>query len=159
MPAPVASGPERPTSPFSYAILRVVPSVERGERLNVGVVLFCRQRGFLGARFALDESRLRALAPGLAASDVAGHLEALSRVSEGAAGAGPIAQLPPSERFGWLAAPSSTIVQASEVHTGLSEDPAATLDGLFTRLVAAAGPCRGRCEPGAPRSASTRPPW
>jgi len=124
-------------SPFSYAILRVVPSVERGERLNVGVVLFCRQRGFLGARFELDEARLRALAPGLLTHEVGAHLEALRRVAEGAAGAGPIAELPASERFGWLAAPSSTIVQASEVHTGLCEDPAATLDGLFARLVSA----------------------
>ena len=89
-------------SPFSYAILRVVPSVERGERLNVGVVLFCRQRRFLGARFELDEVRLHAVAPGLQARDLGAHLEALGRVAEGAEGAGPIAQLPQSERFGWL---------------------------------------------------------
>ncbi len=123
-------------SPFSYAILRVVPSVERGECFNVGVVLFCRQRGFLGARIELDEARLRALAPELVTGDVGPHLEALGRVAEGRAGAGPIAELSQSERFGWLAAPSSTIVQASEVHTGLCDDPAATLDGLFARLVA-----------------------
>ena len=123
--------------PFTYLILRVVPSVERGERLNVGVVLFCRQRDFLGARIELDERRLQALAPGVAVEDVRAHLAALVRVAEGAPGAGPIAALPASERFGWLAAPSSTIVQASEVHTGLSGDPEATLDGLFERLVAA----------------------
>jgi hypothetical protein len=122
--------------PFSYAILRVVPSVERGERVNVGVLLFCRQRGFLGARFALDGARWEALAPGIAVRDVRAHLEALARVAEGAPGAGPIAQLPQSERFGWLAAPSSTIVQASEVHTGLCQDPALTLSELFARLVA-----------------------
>ena len=121
--------------PFSYAIIRLVPSVERGECFNVGVVLFCRQRGFLGVRIELDESRLRALAPELAAREVSAYLEALGRVAQGSAGAGPIAELSQSERFGWLAAPSSTIVQASEVHTGLCEDPAATLDGLFARLV------------------------
>ena len=124
------------SDPFTYAILRIVPSVERGERLNVGVVLFCRQRGFLGLRFALDEQRLRVLAPGLAADQVRAHLEGLRRVAEGVAGAGGVAALPQSERFGWLAAPSSTIVQASETHTGLCEDPAATLDALFARLVA-----------------------
>lgn len=122
-------------SPFSYAILRVVPSVERGERLNVGVVLFCRQRSFLGARVALEPDRLARLAPGLALPELEAHLLALVRVAEGVADAGPIAALPQSDRFGWLAAPSSTVVQASEVHTGLCEDPAATLDGLLERLV------------------------
>ena len=128
--------PEPDASPFTYLILRVVPSVERGERLNVGVVVFCRQRGFLGARVALDAARLAALAPSVSVDELREHLAALVRVAEGAPGAGPIAALPPSERFGWLAAPSSTIVQASEVHTGLSDDPAATLDALFARLVA-----------------------
>ena len=123
------------SDPFSYAILRIVPSVERGECLNVGVVLFCRQWGFLGLRFTLDEQRLRVLAPGLAAEQVRAHLEGLRRVAEGAAGAGGVAELPQSERFGWLAAPSSTIVQPSETHTGLCQDPAATLDALFARLV------------------------
>ena len=133
MPAPAPS-------PFSYLILRVVPSVERGERFNVGVFLFCRQLGFLGARVELDEGRLAALDSELAVGGVKAHLDALLRVAEGASGAGPIAALPQSERFGWLAAPSSTIVQPSEVHAGLCEDPAATLDALFERLVA---PARG----------------
>jgi hypothetical protein len=123
-------------TPFTYTILRLVPSVERGEQLNVGVVLFCRQRGFLGARVALDRERLRALAPGLDLAEVAAHLQGLVRVAEGNPAAGAIATLPASERFGWLAAPSSTVIQASPVHTGLSDDPAATLDGLFARLVA-----------------------
>jgi Protein of unknown function (DUF3037) len=121
--------------PFAYAILRVVPRVERGERLNAGVVLFCRQRDFLGARVKLDERRLEALAPGLAMADVRGQLEALVRVAAGELGAGPIAALPASERFGWLVAPSSTIIQPSEVHTGLSKDPAETLHALFAELV------------------------
>jgi hypothetical protein len=129
--------PEPDAKPFTYLILRVVPSVERGERFNVGVVLFCRQRGFLGARIELDAARLAALAPGVPVDEVRRHLVALVRVAEGAPDAGPIAALPASERFGWLAAPSSTIVQASEVHTGLSHDPEATLHALFERLVAA----------------------
>ncbi len=122
-------------TPFTYAILRVVPSVERGEQLNVGVVLFCRQRGFLGARVGLDRDRLRALAPGLDLGAVAAHLAGLVRVAEGNPAAGAIASLPESERFGWLAAPSSTVIQPSAVHTGLSDDPEATLDALFARLV------------------------
>jgi hypothetical protein len=122
-------------NPFSYAILRVVPSVERGERINAGVVLFCRQRGFLDARVALDERRLAALAPELDAGVVRAHLDGLVRVAEGEPAAGPIAALPQSERFGWLVAPSSTVVQPSEVHTGLCEDPARTLDELFDELV------------------------
>jgi hypothetical protein len=128
VPAPRRNG-------FSYAILRVVPSVERGERINAGVVLFCRQRGFLGARVALDERRLAALAPELDAGAVRGHLDGLVRVAEGDPAGGPIAALPQSERFGWLVAPSSTVVQPSEVHTGLCDDPARTLDELFEELV------------------------
>ena len=137
MPEPASNGP---TSPFAYAILRVVPDVERGERVNVGVVLFCRQRGFLGVRIHLDAARLRALAPDLEIGEVEGHLRGLSRVAEGADDAGPIAALSQSERFGWLSAPASTIVQPSEVHTGLCEDPATTLDNLFKRLVEAPAP-------------------
>lgn len=121
--------------PFSYLILRLVPSVERGERLNVGVVVFCRQRRFLGARVELDRARLGALAPDIPAREVSDHLAALVRVAEGDPEGGPIGALPQSERFGWLAAPSSTIVQPSKVHTGLCGDPVVTLDSLFRRLV------------------------
>jgi hypothetical protein len=127
--------PEPARSPFAYAILRVVPRIERGERFNAGVVLFCRQRGFLGAEVALDEKRLAALAPGTEAKDVRAHLEALVNVAAGEPQAGAIAELPLSERFGWLVAPSSTIIQASEVHTGLTDDPRKTLDALFEELV------------------------
>ena len=122
-------------SPFSYLILRVVPSVERGERLNAGVVVFCRQRGFLGASVTLDAARLRALTPAVDPNVVVEHLDGLVAVVEGVRGAGAIAALDASERFGWLAAPCSTIVQPSEVHTGLTEDPAATLRELHARLV------------------------
>jgi hypothetical protein len=126
---------EPPADPFAYLILRVVPSVERGETMNVGVVLFCRRRGFLGARVGLDHARLSALAPDLATGELADHLDALVRIVDGAPGAGPIATLDHSERFGWLAAPSSTMIQASEVHTGLCSDPGVTLSALFDRLV------------------------
>jgi hypothetical protein len=128
--------PGPPRSPFTYALLRVVPRVDRGERFNAGVVLFCRQLGFLDARVDLDEGRLAALAPDLPARDVRRHLDALLRIARGDPSAGPIAALPAAERFGWLAAPSSTIVQPSAVHTGLTADPPATLDELFADLVA-----------------------
>ena len=127
------SGPQR--DPFSYSILRVVPRVERGERFNAGVVLFCRQRDFLQAKVGLDPARLDALAPGAPAEELGRHLESLARIARGDASAGPIAALPASERFGWLVAPSSTMIQPSEVHTGLCEDPAATLEQLFEELV------------------------
>jgi Protein of unknown function (DUF3037) len=123
-------------SQFTYAILRVVPRIERGERLNAGVVLYCQEREFLAARTFLDERRLAALADDLAPAAVRAHLDALVRIAEGAADAGPVAALPPAQRFGWLVSPSSTIVQPSEVHSGLCEEPAETLDELFAALVA-----------------------
>ncbi len=127
--------PEPGRRPFSYAVLRVVPRVERGECFNAGVVLFCRQLGFLGIKVGLDERRLAALAPGASAADVQAHLDALVRVAAGDPEGEAIAALPASERFGWLVAPSSTIIQPSAVHTGLSDDPQATLDTLFAELV------------------------
>ena len=127
--------PEPARRPFSYAILRVVPRVERGECFNAGVVLFCRQLGFLGVKVGLDAHRLVALAPDASAGDVRAHLDALVRVAAGDPDGEAIAALPASERFGWLVAPSSTIIQPSAVHTGLSDDPQATLDALFAELV------------------------
>jgi hypothetical protein len=120
---------------FQYAVLRVIPHVERGESVNAGVVLFSRRHGFLGARTELDEVALRALAPDCDTEDVRAHLALLERVAAGAPDGGPIAALEPSERFHWLTAPSSTIVQPSPVHTGLTSDPAAELDHLFAKLV------------------------
>jgi hypothetical protein len=128
MPGPRASA-------FSYTIVRVVPHVERGEGFNAGVVLFCRQLDFLGARVALDERRLRALAADGSPEVVRAQLDAIVRVAEGDPAAGPIAALPLSDRFGWLSSPSSTIIQPSPVHTGMCEDALATLDGLFAELV------------------------
>ena len=125
-----------PPSPFQYAIVRVVPRVERGERVNAGVVLFSRPRGFLAARMALDAARLGALAPDADLDAVRGHLEALCRVAAGDLAAGPIAALPASERFHWLVAPASTIIQCSPVHTGLTDDPEGELERLVARLVA-----------------------
>jgi hypothetical protein len=126
---------EQRTDPFAYAIVRVVPRIERGERFNAGVVVFCRRRDFLAARVALDPRRLSALAPELSEIDVRAHLEAVVRVAAADPLGGPMAALPASERFGWLVAPSSTVLQPSEVHTGLTADPQATLDQLFAELV------------------------
>lgn len=129
--------PESPDtrSPFEYAIVRVVPRVERGEALNAGIVLMCRPRRYLGARVELDEQVLAALAPDCDPEIVRQHLELVVRIADGEPTAGPIAALSAPERFHWLVSPSSTIIQPSAVHTGLSADPAATLDHLFRTLV------------------------
>jgi Protein of unknown function (DUF3037) len=121
--------------PFQYAAVRIVPRVERGELVNAGVVLFCRARRFLAARTHLDEALLAALAPGCDPSDVRPHLVTIERIAAGDPAAGPIAALPASERFHWLVAPSSTIVQPGPVHTGLTDDPEAELGHLFAALV------------------------
>ena len=120
---------------FQYTVLQVVPRVERGERMNAGVVLYSRRHRFLEARIGLDLARLAALDPGADPDEVERHLGALGRVAAGDASAGAVAHMPQSERFHWLAAPSSTIIQPSAVHTGLCDDPAATLDRLFATLV------------------------
>jgi hypothetical protein len=121
---------------FSYAVFRLVPRIERGECLNVGVVVFCRPLEFLGARTALEEPRALALWPDLDVDRVRQHLHALERVAAGDADAGPIAALDLTARFHWLTAPSSTIIQPSEVHTGLTDDPHDRLNRLFETLVA-----------------------
>ena len=120
---------------FSYAIYRLVPRIERGECVNVGVVVFCRPRDFLAARTALDETRVRALWPELELDEVRKHLQAIERVAAGDPAGGPIAALDLTARFHWLTAPSSTIIQPSEVHTGVAEEPAEQLDRLFASLV------------------------
>jgi Protein of unknown function (DUF3037) len=127
-----------PPEPFEYAVLRVVPRVERGERLNVGVVLQCRPRRFLGGRVELGEAKLEALqamAPDLDAAALQAHLDGIRRIVDGDPAGGPIAKMAPPERFHWLTSPASTIIQPSEVHTGLTEDPARALDDLFEKLV------------------------
>lgn len=124
-----------PREEFQYTILRVVPRVERGERLNAGVVLFSPRHRYLAARAALDWSRLAALDPSAPAAEIERHLGSLVAVADGDSAGGPVAGLPQSQRFHWLAAPSSTIIQPSEVHTGLCDDPAGKLDRLFQTLV------------------------
>lgn len=122
-------------SPFEYAIVRVIPRVERGESMNAGIVLHSRPRRFLDARVELDDAVLAALAPDCDPAEVRAHLAAILRIAAGDPAAGPIARLSRPERFHWLVAPSSTIVQPSAVHTGLTDDPVATLEHLFETLV------------------------
>ena len=128
-----------PREPFEYAVLRVAPRVERGELVNVGVVVFCRTRRYLDMKADLGDRQLaalRSLAPDLDADAVWAHLDSIRSIVEGDAAAGPIAALAEPERFRWVTSPSSTIIQPSEVHGGLTEDPEATLEDLFERLVA-----------------------
>jgi hypothetical protein len=122
-------------SPFDYAVVRVVPQVERGEYVNAGVVLFCRPLRFLGARMCLHSQRLLALAPDADVARVQEQLDLIPRICAGGAAAGPIGQMSEAERFHWLVSPRSTTVQISPVHCGLCHDPQVALDGLFARLV------------------------
>ncbi len=124
-----------PRSPYEYAIVRVVPRVERGECLNAGVVLLCRSRAYVGAAIALDEVRLRAIAPEIDPLKIRPHLAAIERIARGDPAGGPIARLSIAERFHWLVAPASTIIQPSPVHTGLTNDPGAELQHLLDTLV------------------------
>ncbi|MDB4980170.1 MAG: hypothetical protein JWM82_922 [Myxococcales bacterium] len=124
-----------PRRAFDYVLVQVVPRVDRDERLNVGVILFCPAAAWLGCRFALDEARLRAFAPTLDVAAVASQLEAIRAVCAGDATAGEIAALTPSERFHWLAATRSTVVQTGPGHAGLSDDPAAALERIFEAAV------------------------
>lgn len=134
MPSP---SPEQTVerAPFAYAVIRVVPRVEREEFVNAGIVLFSRPRRYLGIRTRLDAERHSALWPSLDLTGVRRQLDILEMVAAGDPAGGAIARLPAAERFGWLTAPSSTIVQPGPVHAGLTADPAAALDRLFTELV------------------------
>lgn len=120
---------------YFYAVIRVVPRVEREEFINAGVVLFSRSLRFLGMEWSLDPWKLQAISPGTDPDFVESHLVAMAAVASGDPEGGPVAQMERAERFHWLAAPSSTIVQPSAVHTGVTTDPAATLAQLFTTLV------------------------
>ena len=122
-------------SSFDYAILRVVPRVEREECINAGVILFCLERDFLQARVEVNEPRLRALWPATDVDLVRAHLEAIPRICAGAPDAGPIGRLSLRERFHWLVAPRSTIIQVSPVHTGLCDSPERAIEELFRRMV------------------------
>lgn len=122
-------------SSFDFASIRVVPRVERGEFVNAGVIVFCLRQKFLKARVELDEVRLRALWPELDFAFVRQHLDAFPKICGGDADAGPIGRLSLRERFHWLVAPRSTVIQVSPVHSGLCEHPEMALDGLFRQLV------------------------
>ena len=120
---------------FEYAVIRVVPKVEREEFMNVGVILYCQSLSFLDALFTLDEERLRALSPGLEMDEIKKHLFAFCNICKGGPEAGPIGKLDMGSRFRWLTATRSTVLQCSRVHPGLSDEPATTLKKLHNRLV------------------------
>jgi hypothetical protein len=123
---------------YEYTVFRVVPRVERGECVNVGVILLCRQRRYLAAQVELGAHQrlaLAALAPRLDFLELQGHLDSIISICRGGAGSGPIGQLSQTERFHWLVAPASTIIQPSPVHTGLCDNPSATLLHLMNALV------------------------
>ena len=120
---------------YDYAVVRVVPRVERGEFINAGILLSCAASGHVDARIELDESRLRALAPGIDVRAVRRHLDSIATICRGGPGSGPIGALPPRARFHWLTAQRSSIIQTSPVHTGRCSDMAATMEHLLARMV------------------------
>jgi hypothetical protein len=128
-------------APFAYATIRVVPRVEREEFVNVGVALYSRPRRYLGVQARLDADRLRALWPELDLDAVARQLDVIRLVVAGDPAGGAIALLPAAERFGWLSAPASTVVQPGPVHAGLADDPEAALRELFADLAGSPTPC------------------
>ena len=121
--------------PFDYAVIRVVPRVERGEFVNAGVIVSCPAKNYLKARVELDRARLAALDPRLDAATIQRHLDAVAAICEGGDGAGPIGLLPPRARFHWLVAPRSTVIQTSPVHTGLCRDGEEMLEHLLDTMV------------------------
>lgn len=120
---------------YEYAVIRVVPRVEREEFINVGVILYCREKKFLKTLFTMNEARLLALCAELDLAEVNSYLQAFEQISLGNASCSPIAQLDPASRFRWLTATRSTIIQSSKVHPGLCDDPEAALHRLFGALV------------------------
>jgi hypothetical protein len=122
-------------SSFDYAVVRVVPRVERGEFINAGVIVFCLEHRYLEARVQVDEARLKALWPEIDVELVRKHLEAIPKICAGDESAGPIAKLSQRERFHWLVSPRSTMIQVSPVHTGLCEEPGMTVEQLSRRLL------------------------
>jgi hypothetical protein len=120
---------------FDYAVVRIVPRVDRGEFLNAGVIVFSPTAGFLDCRIELDHARLLALAPSIDIAVVESYLEAIPKICTGGGEAGSIGDLPQRARFHWLVAPRSTVIQTSAVHSGVHEDPRAALEGLFEKLV------------------------
>ena len=134
----------RALSSFDYAVLRIVPRVDREEFVNAGVLLYCKSQHYLGARIHMDDDRLRTLWPDIDVEVVRLHLEAFCRIAKGEAEAGPIAALSQRERFHWLVAPRSTVIQISPVHSGLCESPELGLEKLFQQLVLVQAPSLDR---------------
>jgi hypothetical protein len=120
---------------FEYALLRVVPRIERGEALNAGVIVYCQRLGYLGTRISLDVDRLRALDPGADPEPIEQALRATARACASGPAGGPVAQQDIGRRFRWLTAPRSTVVQPGPIHTGLTDDPDAAADRLLRQLV------------------------
>ena len=120
---------------YDYALIRLVPSVERGECLNIGVILFCRTLEFLGARIYLNQARLLALSPDLDLAAVQQQLDTIVRICEGGPEAGSLGKMSKSERFHWLVSPRSTIIQISSPHEGVCDDPEAALEHLLKTMV------------------------
>ncbi|MEU0244477.1 DUF3037 domain-containing protein [Streptomyces sp. NPDC006235] len=131
----IIKGGPRDRQIYEYAVLRVVPRVERGECINAGVLVYCRAESYVGARTHLDEARLLALDPRADVAGVRAALRAVEGVCAGGTAAGQAASDDPGRRFRWLVAPRSTIVQPGPVHTGLTTDPAAETDRLLDLLV------------------------
>ena len=131
MPVPTSSD----IVSYDYAVVRVVPLVDREEFINAGVILFCRTRRFLAAAVNLDEARLLALAPDLDVNDVRCHLDLIPKICQGGEQAGPIGQQIQAERFHWLTAPRSAVIQCSPIHSGLCLDPESALNHLFETMV------------------------
>ena len=122
-------------SSYDYAVVRVVPRVEREEFINAGIILYAREAGVLAAKVALPQERLAALAPGEDPARIRAHLDSFERICAGGPEAGSIGALDRSQRFRWLVAPRSTVIQTSPVHTGLCEHPHEELERLFEQLV------------------------
>ncbi|MEO5691764.1 MAG: DUF3037 domain-containing protein [Usitatibacter sp.] len=120
---------------YDYAVIRVVPRVEREEFVNVGVIVSCPSKGFLAARIEVDESRLQALDPAMDLEAVRAHLQTIPAICAGGENAGPIGKLSPKERFRWLTAPRSTVIQTSPAHTGYLDDPERALERLVETMV------------------------
>ena len=120
---------------YEYAVIRVLPRVDREEFMNVGVILYCAPRKFLRAECAVHTDRFRAFAGGADLNELGSHLDSLCRICRGGEEGGSIGKLSIGERFRWLTAPRSTVVQTSPVHTGFTEDPETTLAELMNRLV------------------------
>jgi hypothetical protein len=122
-------------SSYDYAVIRIVPRVEREEFVNAGVIVWCRTKDFLEARFDLQEARVRALDSNADLEAIRNHLESISVICRGGEAAGPLGKLSKRERFDWLIAPRSTIIQASPAHTGRCTNVADTLEHLLNVMV------------------------